>query len=81
VEIGVDEDPALCHTAVSREHLVMAIALAEWGYGLGLGLGHGSLGFAESGRHPGDPLACYLGQRGKVLGAIEGTVGHQVGAP
>ena len=42
-------------------------------------LGEDLLGLAQGRRDPGDPLQAGLGELLEVLGAIEGTVGHQIG--
>ena len=46
---------------------------------MGIGLGQDGLGFVQGRWNAGDPLEAGLGQLLQVLGAIESTVGHEIG--
>src|SRR4030095_1997259 len=73
----VDKDPALRHTAVARSHDRIAIALCQRGHGCRLRLGEDLLSFSQGRGDAGDPLQAGLGERVQIVGAIEGTVGHE----
>ena len=77
--LGIDEDPALRNATIARWHDVIAIALRERRHRRGIGLGQDGLGFAQGRWYAGDPREAGLGQLVQILGALESTVGHEIG--
>ena len=76
--LGIQEYPTLSDTTIGRRHHAEAIALLQGGHGLRVGLGEDGLGLPQRGRDSGDPLHLGLGELLEVVGAIEGTVSHQI---
>jgi hypothetical protein len=77
--LSVAEPPTLRDTPRARGHDVLARALRERRQRWGIGLSPDSLGVVPGRGHAGDPRAAGRGQRVQMLGALEGTVGHEIG--
>ena len=77
--LGIDEDPAWRDAPIARWHDVRARARRERRHGLGVRLAQNLLGFRQGGGDPGDPLAAGLGELLQICGALERTVGYEIG--
>jgi hypothetical protein len=75
--LGIQESPTLGDTARGRGHHAEARALPPGGHGLRIGVGEDGVGLPQRGRAPGEPRQRGLGELLEVVGALEGTVGHQ----
>ena len=69
----------MCHAARRRPQAARAIPLLPRQHGRRLCLGQDLLGLGQGRRDAGEPHEAGVGQLVQILGAIEGTVGHEIG--
>jgi hypothetical protein len=77
--LGVDEPPALGNATIARGHHAIALARRARRHGLEIGLGQDGLSFVHGRWNAREPLEAGLGQLGQILGALERTVGSEIG--
>jgi hypothetical protein len=77
--LGLDADPAWCHAAIRRPPAARAIPLLQRQPGRRLCVGQELLGRGHGRRDAGAPREAGSGQLGQLLGAREGTGGHERG--